>query len=266
MKAAIDAHLLHLLKGETGLFEMARYAIEGGKRLRPLIAVTVASLYDVPIENSLTPACALELVHTYSLIHDDLPCMDNDDLRRGRPTLHRAYPEGHAVLAGDFLLTYAFELLADDPLLSYSQRLRLISCLGKHAGAEGMVGGQLIDLDSTGEKISADQLLTMHAMKTAALISAAFCFGAIIADVNQKEEGKLKQIGHYLGLAFQLADDLSDGEELEKGKATALSILGKERAIALLDQLAEKAEAGILQLEQQPASELHHLASFMLKI
>jgi geranylgeranyl diphosphate synthase, type II len=124
------------------LFAAARYSLlSPGKRMRPLLAIATAEIYDIPQEQVLIPACALEMVHTYSLIHDDLPCMDDDDLRRGRPTLHKVYGEGQAVLAGDFLLTYAFEVLSSLPFLSAEQKIDLVRCLSSHAGSEGMIGG-----------------------------------------------------------------------------------------------------------------------------
>ncbi|MBS0629039.1 MAG: polyprenyl synthetase family protein [Verrucomicrobia bacterium] len=147
MKEHINRTLLELLplNGEL-LFEAAHYSLEGGKRLRPLLTLAIVQTFDQPIEHALRPACTLEMIHTYSLIHDDLPCMDDDDFRRGKPSLHKAYHESHAVLTGDFLLTYAFEVLATAPNLTDTQKTRLIATLAHRAGSQGMIGGQILDI------------------------------------------------------------------------------------------------------------------------
>lgn len=193
------------------LFEAAKYSLfTGGKRLRPLLAVSVSEIFGISHQTSLQPACSLELVHTYSLIHDDLPCMDNDDYRRGKPTLHKVYNEGHAVLTGDFLLSLAFENIANASLLGAEQRIALISSLGKHAGAHGMLGGQVLDLASTGKQIDLATLQEIHLKKTGAIIIACFEFGGIIGKANEHELSLLRIIGKNLGLAFQIIDDVLD--------------------------------------------------------
>lgn len=238
------------------LFEAARYSLlSSGKRLRPLLALTTAEVYNVSVEVALPAVCALELIHTYSLIHDDLPCMDDDDLRRGRPTLHKVVSEGEAVLAGDFLLTYAFQVLAQLPSLTAEQRLALISTLAHLAGGDGMIGGQLVDLIHEGKPLDWATLEFMHDYKTAALLTASLLFGGIMGEAPESDLALLKQAGRQLGLAFQIVDDILDvtgseeilgkpiGSDREKEKPTAISLLGlekaKEQAGLLYDQALE---------------------------
>ena len=205
MKDLIETTLQELIPPSTSkLFEAALYSLEGGKRLRPLLTLAVADTFNQPIETALYPACAVELIHTYSLIHDDLPCMDDDDIRRDKPTLHKAYSESRAILTGDFLLTYAFEVLAKAPQLSPNQKNALILTLAKRAGSEGMIGGQVLDM----EENSHEHFIEMRLKKTGALISAALEFGGIIA--HQEDLTILQTIGRDLGLAFQIVDDILD--------------------------------------------------------
>lgn len=199
------------------LYDAGRYSLSsGGKRIRPLLTLAAsASIDDKKVLKALDPACALEIVHTYSLIHDDLPCMDNDDFRRGKPTLHKVYNEGHAVLTGDFLLTYAFEVVANAPHLSSDQKISLVNILAKSAGAEGMVGGQVMDLEK------ASDVDDMHARKTGALFSASMQFASIVCNLDEKSSHRLLNFGKLFGQLFQLVDDLMDndhplGEEAAK--------------------------------------------------
>jgi geranylgeranyl diphosphate synthase type II len=206
------------------------------------------------IEEAISPACALELIHTYSLIHDDLPCMDDDDMRRGKPTVHKIYGEGHAVLTGDFLLTHAFEVLSDAPFLSSEKKIELIRLLARQAGGDGMVGGQALDLMSEGKELSWDTLNFIHHHKTAALIGAAIEFGAIIAGANHQDRDLLRSIGYEAGLSFQIIDDILDvtGDEKTLGKpilsdiynnkSTAVTILGMEQAKAMAEKLLASVE------------------------
>jgi len=196
---------------QQALFEAARYSVLGpGKRLRPLLTLAVLQDHHIPVKVGLDAACALECLHTYSLIHDDLPCMDNDDLRRGRPTLHKVFPEGLAVLAGDFLLTYAFEILSCIHHLSPQQKLDLIRCLSKRSGAYGMIGGQVVDLAYKDLRVTAEMLQFIHLHKTAALFTASLEFGAILAQVSESDLKILQKVGQALGVAFQMMDDLLD--------------------------------------------------------
>ncbi len=214
-RGLIEETLSKILPEKTGdeLFAAARYSLFGAaKRIRPLLCLIAHELFGGDIEQALYPACALEMLHTYSLIHDDLPCMDDDDLRRGRPTLHKVYPEGHAVLTGDFLLTYAFEVLATSPGLTAEQKLDLVRALSYAAGEKGMIGGQVLDLDwsSTDYHPRLHELVDLHEKKTAALFSAALEMGAIAAGASYKDRQLLMAAGRQIGLAFQIADDLAD--------------------------------------------------------
>lgn len=216
------------------LFQAARYSLlSGGKRLRPILTLATTEVLEGNLEAALSPACTIELIHTYSLIHDDLPCMDDDDYRRGKPTLHKVFSESHAVLAGDFLLTYAFEVIADDPLLSAEQKVALIRVLAKNAGGIGMIAGQLMDLEAEKKQIDLSTLQLIHKNKTGALITAAIEFGAIVANASPEITETLKQFGRDIGHAFQIIDDVLDdkeGSDLTKGKATYVSLLGLEKA------------------------------------
>ena len=225
-------------QGKLG--ESARYTtLAGGKRLRPRFVIATAELYNVPLEHTLYPACTLELIHAYSLIHDDLPCMDNDDFRRGKPSLHKVYPEGHALLTGDFLLTYAFEVLADAPFISAHQKVALIKTLASQAGAHGMIGGQELDLASVRQEISWETLLFIHKNKTAALITAAIEFGGILG--NSPDMKLLRTIGEQVGLAFQILDDLEDSDDLTKNRPSAVTLLGPEKAKGYVNTLYQSA-------------------------
>lgn len=222
------------------LAEAARYtALSGGKFFRPQLVMATAELYNVPLKHTLYPACALELIHTYSLIHDDLPCMDNDDFRRGQPSLHKAYNEGHALLTGDFLLTYAFEVLSHSPHISSDQKLSLINTLSKRAGALGMIGGQELDLASASQDISLETLFSIHQKKTAALITAALEFGGILG--ASPHMATLTLIGEKIGLAFQIFDDLKDSDDLDKARASVMAFMSPEKAQAYADELIQSA-------------------------
>lgn len=240
----------------ASLFEAARYSLlSRAKRLRPLLAIATAESFGASFELALLPACALEVLHTYSLIHDDLPCMDDDDLRRGRPTLHKVYGDGHAVLTGDFLLTFAFEILSMSPGLDAEQKIELVSVLAKRAGADGMVGGQVVDLICEGKQTDWQTLQFIHKHKTAALFAAAFEFGAIIAKASCEDRSKLKLIGEEIGLSFQIIDDILDEtsteselgkpirSDLTNDKSTAISVLGLEKAKDLSHELLASAQA-----------------------
>jgi geranylgeranyl diphosphate synthase type II len=240
------------------LFEAAKYSVlNGGKRLRPILAIAVAEALGGSLEAAMHPACALEMIHTYSLIHDDLPCMDNDDFRRGKPSLHRAYPEGLAVLVGDFLLTYAFEILAAAPGISSDRKLRLIALLSRQAGGEGMIAGQVMDLDAEGKQIVFEELQHIHSKKTGALMIAAVEFGGIVAGATDEQQRNLRRFGQELGLAFQIRDDILDvtasvekhgkarSSDKENNKATYVSLLGLEKAKQALNESIEASKKAL---------------------
>lgn len=214
--AQIEEMLSTLLPIPTGqphapLFIAARYSLlSGGKRLRPLL--TLAATHDLggDVQAALIPACALELVHTYSLIHDDLPSMDDDDMRRGKPSLHKAFNEGLAILTGDFLFTNAFELLGAAPHLGTEQKLQLIQTISSAAGSEGMIGGQVVDIAQKGEACPAKLKEWIDEKKTAALFMASLECGGIVAQATQEDQKALRTIGGEFGMVFQLFDDIAD--------------------------------------------------------
>ncbi len=233
-----------LLDGEIarppGLLSAMRHGVlNGGKRLRPFLVLEIAALFDADGEAALRVAAALECVHCYSLIHDDLPAMDDDDLRRGQPTVHRAFDEATAILAGDSLLTLAFDIVADPATeLPGERRAALVLALARAAGAGGMAGGQALDLEA--ERIPPDEagVITLQAMKTGALLRFACEAGAILAGAAASDRARLAEFGAAIGLAFQLADDLLDvtatqgamgkatGKDASAGKATLVALHG----------------------------------------
>lgn len=224
----------------ASLFASARYSLLApAKRLRPLLLIATASTFTVPLSETILSACAIEFIHTYSLIHDDLPCIDNDDMRRGKPTLHKAYPEWQALITGDYLLTYAFEILSSLPLHSVQQKLSLIQLFAKRSGANGLIGGQVIDLLIEKKNISWPILQQMHHGKTAALISAALEAGGILGKASDQDMQFLYNCGQKIGLGFQIIDDLLDIEE--ENKTTAVTLLGKIQAKQLAERLLKEA-------------------------
>jgi geranylgeranyl diphosphate synthase type II len=216
------------------------------------------------------------MIHTYSLIHDDLPCMDDDDYRRGKLTLHKKYAEGHAVLTGDYLLTYAFEVLATDTQLSPEQRTQLIAILARQSGSEGMIGGQVMDLAFEGKKVPLEMLKLLHRNKTAALITASLEFGGIVAHAPHDQLGCLRQFGEYIGLAFQVVDDILDvtssqakhgraiASDIMNDKSTYVSLLGLEQAQAYAVNFYEQAIQALQPLPYD-TSLLVGLADFIVK-
>lgn len=218
----------------SSLYEGGRYALLApGKRIRPLLTLLAAEMVEEEgSERALYPACALEMVHTYSLIHDDLPAMDDDDFRRGRPTLHRVYSEGHAILVGDHLLTSAFEVLADAPDLGASQKVALIRALAKAAGAEGMIGGQIMDIEQS------PLFHETHLRKTAALFRASLEFGGIVMEVSPPILHLFGLFGTQLGLLFQIVDDILDEDgPLESNEAYMTMHMRHTEALQTLEAL-----------------------------
>jgi farnesyl diphosphate synthase len=260
LRADIDAMFTALLSEpddqSARLYEAMRYAALGGKRLRPLLTIASANLFDVPESYSLWAGLAVECVHVHSLIHDDLPCMDDDDLRRGRPTLHRRFDEATAVLAGDALLALAFEILAD-PATHPSGEIRahLTVELARASGASGMAGGQMIDLIAEGVELDIDGITRLQRLKSGALISWCADAGAILGEAGSENRLSLRGYAQCVGLAFQIADDLLDcsgdeaavgkrlGKDEAQGKATFVTLLGAERARRQADLLVEQAIA-----------------------
>lgn len=258
------------------LFSAARYSLlGGGKRIRPILAIATNEVLGGNVDSILMPACALEMIHTYSLIHDDLPCMDDDDFRRGKPSLHKAYREGHAVLTGDFLLTYAFEVLANSKGLSAEQKLRLIDVLSRRSGSEGMIAGQVMDIDAEGKLVDLETLRQIHRNKTGALLLASIEFGAIVANASDKQMEILQKFGEEIGLAFQIVDDILDvtasqqkhgkkiASDVTNNKSTYVSLLGLKRSQDLAEEISKTA-LGRLQHLSEDASLLAGLAHLIV--
>ncbi|HNO67768.1 MAG TPA: polyprenyl synthetase family protein, partial [Pseudomonadota bacterium] len=238
-----------LVHGDTGfapgkLAEAMNYSLlAGGKRLRPILAMAGCEAMGKPPTMALHFGCAVEMIHTYSLIHDDLPAMDNDDFRRGRPTNHKVYGEALAILAGDALLTDAFALAAQSPAPA-AVLVEIIRELSFAAGSPGMVGGQVIDVEATGKKVDLDHLKVLHAMKTGALFDVSLRGGARLGGATDEQLGHIRTYAQALGLAFQIVDDVLDvtadlaqlgkdpGSDREAGKTTYVDLLGVEGAMA----------------------------------
>jgi len=220
------------------LVEAMRYsALDGGKRIRPFLLMESAAMFGVAPEQSARAAAALECIHCYSLVHDDLPAMDDDDLRRGKPTLHKAFNEATAILAGDGLLTIAFDILADEQThIDGTIRAKLVQLYAQNAGIGGMVGGQMFDLEAETKPLNEDDILTLQTMKTGALIRCACEAGALIGGATSKEQTHLLEFGRIVGQAFQLVDDILDvtSDAKTMGKATAKDAnAGKGTLVAL---------------------------------
>ena len=239
------------------LHEAMRYAAQGGgKRIRPLLVYAAGELGDVQGEAKKaaldSAAVAIECIHAYSLVHDDLPCMDNDDLRRGRPTVHKAFDEATALLVGDALQTRAFEVLANAQC-DVDVRLSMIKALAAASGSRGMAGGQAIDLNNVGKSLDLDGLKQMHAMKTGALLTCAVDLGGILAQLHLKQMQSLKSYSQALGLAFQIVDDILDatadsqtlgktaGKDAANEKPTYVTLMGLDYAQKTAKELQEKA-------------------------
>lgn len=256
--ALCEARLLAALAGRADqpVTDAMRYALRGGKRLRGFLVLEGARIHGVAEAHAVSAAAAIEALHAYSLVHDDLPCMDDDDLRRGQPTVHRTWDEATAVLAGDALQTLAFELLCDPALGSAEVRMTLVAGLAAASGIDGMVLGQALDIaaETAGRSLTLEEITTLQAGKTGALIGFAAGAGAVIAGADP---APLRRYAAALGLAFQIADDILDvtgdeaktGKRLHKdaeaGKATFVSLLGLDRARARAAELVREAEAAL---------------------
>jgi len=257
--------------------EAMRYAIfAGGKRLRPFLTLASAGLFEVPPARALRVAAAIEALHTYSLVHDDLPCMDDDDLRRGRPTTHKQFDEATAVLAGDGLLTLAFGILADPKTHPSGEvRAELVANLARAGGSDGMIGGQMIDILAPERDYGEAEVILLQALKTGALFEFACEAGAILAGAGEADRRRLSDFARGFGLAFQIADDLIDvlgtaeeagkavGKDRDQGKATLVSLLGVDRARAEAARLAKQA-ADALSPYGPAADDLRVLPFFLL--
>ncbi|MFM7445351.1 MAG: polyprenyl synthetase family protein [Tabrizicola sp.] len=257
--ALVEARLMLALEGRADqpVTEAMRYAVRGGKRLRGFLVLEGARMLGVAEERAVSAAAAIEALHAYSLVHDDLPCMDDDDLRRGQPTVHKKWDEATAVLAGDALQTLAFELLCDPALGPAEVRMELVRGLAVASGIDGMVLGQALDIaaETAGRSLTLEEITALQAGKTGALIGFAAEAGAVIAGADREP---LRRYAAALGLAFQIADDILDvtgdeaktGKRLHKdaeaGKATFVSLLGLDGARARAAELVREAEAALV--------------------
>ncbi|MDH4162697.1 MAG: polyprenyl synthetase family protein [Nitrospirota bacterium] len=261
------------------VFEAMRYSLfAGGKRVRPILAIATAESLGARPKGLLPIAGALELIHTYSLVHDDLPAMDNDDFRRGRPTCHKVYGEAMAILAGDGLLNRAFEILSDQKRLKDVPAKRMMAITREIAvasGVFGMVGGQVVDMESEGKDVDFPTLEYIHTHKTGALIRASVRVGALYAGVNEKKLKALTRYGEFIGLAFQIADDILDivgkqedigkdvGSDLKKGKKTFPSFYGLAESRNRAHEVVDKALLSLKDFDAK-ADVLRELAKYII--
>lgn len=260
---SIESHMYNLVKelqGPQVLKESMLYSLEaGGKRIRPLFVAAVCEMFNQPQNAMYTVGSAIEIIHTYSLMHDDLPCMDDDDMRRGKPTNHKVFGEALAVLAGDALNSMAFGLLASMPNVSSEQRLELVEMLSKYAGAAGMVGGQVLDMEGEKRQLSLAELENIHVNKTGALLRFSIESGAVLCNATKEQRAALVEYAHHIGLAFQIQDDILDiegtseqlgktaGKDVESDKSTYPALLTLDGA---KQKLAEHYDLAIAALNR----------------
>jgi geranylgeranyl diphosphate synthase type II len=275
--SALDRFLPKEKERPSTIHSAMRYSVfAGGKRLRPILCIAAAEACGGEISNALPPACAVELMHTYSLVHDDLPAMDDDDLRRGRPTCHKVYGEGMAVLCGDALLTEAFIVLAKtEPTKRYGVR-EYIADLAETGGSRKLIGGQVLDLEGEGKKLTKKDLVRIHESKTAALLTSSLRLGAMTANATPAKLEAITKFGYALGLAFQVIDDILDvtqstevlgktaGKDQAVEKATYPSIIGLEASRKEAAKLTKQAMDSLSPLGKK-ADRLREIAASMLQ-
>ena len=275
---ALDRYLPRANTKPVTLHKAMRYSLfAGGKRLRPILCLAAAEACRGNIDDALPLACALECIHTYSLVHDDLPSMDNDDFRRGRPTCHKVFGDGIAVLAGDALLTVAFEIVSKaKPTLSYdiSTLLREIAVA---AGSQKLIAGQVADLEAEGKKVKRDQLQFIHENKTAAILKSSVRLGAMSANADARNLSAITRLGQRLGLAFQIIDDILDvtqtseilgksaGKDVVARKATYPAVIGLEKSRDEARRLTRQAHNALSVFSSSDAEPLHALANYLLE-
>ena len=277
MEGVLLSHLPRVDQAPQRLHEAMQYAVlDGGKRVRPLLVFAAGSLFDAPRDALERAASAVEMIHAYSLVHDDMPCMDDDELRRGKPTVHKQYDEATALLVGDALQAQAFEVLAGGDLQA-ERKVLMLSCLARAAGSLGMCGGQAIDLASVGIALSREALEQMHRLKTGALLEASVMLGALAGKSLQPAETKaLQNYASAIGLAFQVVDDILDatadsatlgktaGKDAANNKPTYVSILGLDDSLALAEKLRQDAHEA-LQAFGAGAMRLKELADLIVQ-
>jgi farnesyl diphosphate synthase len=277
VEAVLDNILTSDGAPERRIYDAMRYTtLGGGKRLRPFLVAQSAALFGVDEMNALRTGAALELIHCYSLVHDDLPAMDDDDLRRGKPTVHKAYDEATAVLVGDALLTLAFEVIAQPETHQDANiRIELVDMLARASGVRGMVGGQMIDLEAEKKELNLKEITLLQQLKTGALIRFGCEAGAILGGANEKQRIALIAYASDLGLAFQIADDLLDvegseeetgkavGKDEDAGKETFVSILGVDGARAEAQRIVDRAVSHLAKFDAK-ADHLRATAEFVV--
>jgi geranylgeranyl diphosphate synthase type II len=279
-RIAVETHLERLLPSASippsSIHQAMRYSVfAGGKRIRPILCLETARIFRAEVNDALYPGCAIEFIHTYSLIHDDLPALDNDDLRRGKPTSHKKFGEATAILAGDGLLTLAFESIAATPVLP-ERRVAMVTEIATAAGTvNGMVGGQVADLESEGKKVGPETLEYIHRSKTAALIRASITSGALCAGAPTEDVARLRRFGETIGWAFQVTDDILDveessaalgktaGKDIAQQKATYPAVFGLERSHQIAEELSSKAIFE-LRVYGERAERLRAIAEFLV--
>lgn len=255
---SLPSFLPSALNGQDEVVEAMKYSlINGGKRLRPILTLEFCRACGGDRHDAIEPACAVEFVHTYSLIHDDLPCMDNDDFRRGKPSCHKEFSEDIALLAGDGLLTHAFQIISDSDM-NDSAKAKAVSLLAENAGVGGMLGGQVLDLKYEIGDPTVKELLTVHKLKTGALIAAACIMGCIAAEADAGKIAAASKFAYYIGIAFQIKDDILDivgsseklgkpvGSDAENNKTTYVTKVGLTKAQSDVELLTQK---GLKELE-----------------
>jgi geranylgeranyl diphosphate synthase type II len=279
-RLAVDAALERLLPSAAtqppSIHTAMRYSVfAGGKRIRPILCLETARIFSSDVTPALHPACALEFIHTYSLIHDDLPALDNDDLRRGKPTCHKKFGEAIAILAGDALLTLAFETIGATPVPAENRAAMLTEIAGAAGTINGMVGGQVADIEAEGKPVDPPMLEYIHRSKTAALIRAAITAGALCAGSGSEDVARLRRFGETIGWAFQVTDDILDveessaalgktaGKDMAQQKATYPSVYGLERSHQIANDLAARAIAELTPYADR-ASRLREIAEFLV--
>jgi geranylgeranyl diphosphate synthase type II len=280
-RLTVDAQLETLLPAEnvqpSSIHTAMRYSVfAGGKRIRPILCLEAARIFSADVSPALFPGCAIELIHTYSLIHDDLPALDNDDLRRGKPTCHKEFGEAAAILAGDALLTLAFQTIAASPV-SAERRVAMVTEIATAAGTvKGMVGGQVADLEAEGKPVGPEMLEYIHRSKTAALIRASITAGALCAGAPDADVRRLRRFGETIGWAFQVTDDILDvtessaalgktaGKDIAQQKATYPAVFGLERSQQIAKELSDSAIAE-LDAYGEKAGRLRSIAEFLVQ-
>jgi geranylgeranyl diphosphate synthase, type II len=274
---ALDRYLPKENVEPATIHKAMRYSLfAGGKRLRPILCLAAAEACGGKIDNALPLACAMECIHTYSLVHDDLPSMDNDDFRRGRPTCHKVFGDGIAVLAGDALLTIAFEIVSHAKPPHRYDPFTLLREVAVAAGSRKLIAGQVADLEAEGQKVSLADLRYIHQNKTAAILTASVCLGAMSANATAKELGAMTRFGRALGLAFQVIDDILDvtqtseklgksaGKDIAAQKATYPAIIGLDKSRVEAKRLTKEAHSA-LSIFGAKGDALHALANYLLE-